>query len=107
MTRALRIGAGVACLAAAAVALLLAVDVRAWQGRLAADDLRFRNVPARGGLWQPQQIVPFGAARRLLALDVGQRGDCTNGFGGRPRRRRSARGEPATIAPWPSSTNSR
>jgi hypothetical protein len=69
MTRALRIGAGVACLAAAVVALLLAVDVRAWQGRVAADDLRFRNVPAAGDLWRPRELVPFGAARKLVALD--------------------------------------
>lgn len=68
MRRALRIGGGIACLAAAAVALLLAVDVRAWQGRVTADDLRFRNIPARGDLWRPRQLVPFGAARELLAL---------------------------------------
>ena len=69
MSRALRIGGGVACLAAAAAALLLAVDVRAWQGRVTADDLRFRNVTARADLWRPRQLVPFGTARRLLALD--------------------------------------
>ena len=69
MTRAVRIVGSVACLAAAAVALLLAVDVRAWQGRVTADDVRFRTDPARRDLWRPGQIVPFGSARRLLALD--------------------------------------
>jgi hypothetical protein len=69
MRRTLRIAGGIACLAAAGVALLLAVDVRAWQGRVAADDLRFRNVPARSDLWRPRQLLPLGAARRLLALD--------------------------------------
>jgi hypothetical protein len=65
----LRIVGGVACLAVAVVALLLAVDVRAWQGRMAADDLRFGNVMTADDLWRPQQIVPFGAGRRVLGLD--------------------------------------
>lgn len=68
MRAALRIGGGVACLAAAAVALLLALDVRAWPGRLAADDVRFRSAPVTSGLWRPRQLVPFDAAQRLLGL---------------------------------------
>jgi hypothetical protein len=62
------ITATVVALAAGVVALLLAVDVGRWQSTLSRDDVRFVAAPTRTDLWQPKEVVPFHAARRLLGL---------------------------------------
>ena len=66
---AVRVGGATACLAVAAVLVLLAVDAHAWQTRMTADDLRFPANPLDENLWRPEQHAPFGFARRLLGLD--------------------------------------
>jgi hypothetical protein len=65
----LALGAAAVALAAAAVLLLLAVDVRRYERAVADDDAAFTVDPAREDLWRPPQLVPGGAARRLLGLD--------------------------------------
>jgi len=60
--------AAAACLVAAAMLVLLALDARAWSSRLPADDLRYRRDPSTHGLWQPRQLAPFGLARGVLGL---------------------------------------
>jgi tetratricopeptide (TPR) repeat protein len=56
------------CVACAVLLLLLAIDVRAWDERLAADDLRYRANPVHGNLWKPSQTAPFGLARAVLGI---------------------------------------
>ena len=51
---------------AAVVLLLLALDVRRVEHRTAAGDASVLAQPERTDLWSAQQVVPFGAARRLL-----------------------------------------
>jgi hypothetical protein len=61
--------AGVVVAASAAVLLfLLALDIRGLHHRLAADDARLLAQPVRADLWQPPQIVPGHAARRVLGI---------------------------------------
>ena len=55
----------------ATVLALLAVDVRAWQGRITRDDLRFRAERSHVGLWRSPAILPSDPARSLLGLDDG------------------------------------
>jgi hypothetical protein len=62
------VGAGLAA-AAAIVALLLALDVRRYAHRIAADDAALAATPASRDLWRPGHAVPFGAAKELLGLD--------------------------------------
>lgn len=52
----------------AVVLVLLALDVRAWQSSFRSSDLAFRAEPQYRRLWRPDQIVPFGTARRLLGI---------------------------------------
>jgi hypothetical protein len=55
-----------------AVALaLLAVDVRAWQGTLTRDDVRFRAVHSRPDLWASPALLPGDPARVILGMDDG------------------------------------
>jgi hypothetical protein len=63
------LSAGLALLLAAAgvVALLLARDVQHRRASFAADDARFRSAPA-ARLWSPSELVPFGAAAKLLTV---------------------------------------
>lgn len=56
-----------ACVAAGALALLLAVDVAATRAALRKDDVRYRNAPEQT-LWTPAELVPAGAARSLLGV---------------------------------------
>ena len=67
--RALLVAAAVVLLALAAALALLAADVRRWETRIAQDDLAFRHAPGRPALWQPEERVPGGLARRLLGVD--------------------------------------
>ena len=64
-----RIPAAAVALAVATLLVLLAVDARAWESRLVADDLRFRTAPLERGLWQPRELAPFSLARTVLAVD--------------------------------------
>lgn len=67
MKRRIAMGVGaVLCVAAACVLFLLAVDIGRWSDAVAADDVRYRAEPETEGLWHPDTIVPFGAAKRLL-----------------------------------------
>jgi hypothetical protein len=61
----LAVGAFV-CLALASFFFLLAVDVGRWSDAMAADDVRYRAEPESMDLWQPETVLPFGAAKRLL-----------------------------------------
>ena len=56
------------CLAAAAVAALLATDVRAWQSAVRADDARAVAHPAGASADAADELLPFHAARSLLGL---------------------------------------
>jgi hypothetical protein len=56
-------------LAAGVVLVLLAVDVGRWNTAFARDDVRFKFQPTRADLWQPDELVPFHVAKRLLAVD--------------------------------------
>jgi hypothetical protein len=56
-------------LAAAIIVLLLALDVGRWQTAFARDDVRFEAAPTRTDLWQPDEVVPFHAARHLLGVE--------------------------------------
>ena len=75
MRRRLALAAAAVAACAAALLLLLALDVRRYEHRLAADDAVYRADPGRDDLWQPAQVVPFGAARHLLGIgdDLGFR----------------------------------
>ena len=68
MKRALGLLAAAVALAAAIVLLLLALDVRRYEHRIAADDAALAVNPARPSLWRPEQTIPFAAARRLLGV---------------------------------------
>jgi hypothetical protein len=59
----------VVALTVAIVALLLALDVGGWQTTISRDDVRFKATPTRANLWQPDELLPFHAARSLLRLD--------------------------------------
>lgn len=61
--------ATIVALAAGIIALLLALDVGRWQTAFARDDVRFQAAPTRTDLWQPDEVVPFHAARRLLGVE--------------------------------------
>ena len=65
--RALLVAASVLCLCGAAVAAVLATDVRAWQSALRADDARALTRPDDLPR-DPEEILPFHAARDLLGL---------------------------------------
>jgi hypothetical protein len=58
--------AAVVCIALASVLLMLAVDIGRWSDAMAADDVRYRAEPEGADLWQPDTVLPFGAAKRLL-----------------------------------------
>jgi hypothetical protein len=61
----------VVLLGLATVLALLAVDVRAWQGRLTRDDASFRAQRSHVDLWRSPAILPGDPARSLLGLDDG------------------------------------
>ena len=58
--------AAVGCVVFASALFLLAVDIGRWSDAMAADDVRYRSEPESADLWQPDTVVPFGAAKRLL-----------------------------------------
>jgi hypothetical protein len=59
--------AAAVCFASAAILLLLAHDVLRWREAMPAGDVRYRVSPEAPGSWQPDTLVPFDAARELLA----------------------------------------
>lgn len=61
--------AAVACFALAALGGLLAADVARWPDAFLTGDVRYRVAPEEEGLWRPDQRVPGGLAKRLLAVD--------------------------------------
>lgn len=63
------VAAAVFCLGAAAVAALLATDVRAWQSAVRADDARAVAHPAAAMPREADTVLPFHAARSLLGLE--------------------------------------
>jgi hypothetical protein len=63
------VGGALACLALAAFLVLLAADVWRWGDAIAADDVRYREVPSSADLWKPGALVPLAVARNTLALD--------------------------------------
>jgi hypothetical protein len=68
MRRTLALAGAFVALGVAVVLILLAVDVRRYERALADDDATFRANPARQDLWEPPQLVPFGAARGMLGV---------------------------------------
>jgi hypothetical protein len=60
--------AAVLCVGAAAVLVLLAVDVRTWQTTIRRDDIRFRAMHSHRSLWRPQTTLPGDPALHLLGL---------------------------------------
>ncbi|HYA09866.1 MAG TPA: hypothetical protein VEG24_09735 [Gaiellaceae bacterium] len=60
--------AAVVCAGLAAVLVLLAVDVHAWQTTIARDDVRFRAMHSHRSLWRPQIALPGDPALHLLGL---------------------------------------
>jgi hypothetical protein len=69
MRRVAMILGAVACFALATGLLLTALDVARWQSALDSGDVRYRAAPQEGDLWQPAQVVPFGAGEALLGVD--------------------------------------
>jgi hypothetical protein len=67
--RTLPLVAGVFLLGLATVLVLLALDVRAWQGTLTQSDLRFRAQRSHIGLWRSPAVLPGDPVRSLLGLD--------------------------------------
>lgn len=67
--RALPLVAVVVLLGLAVLLALLAVDARAWQGRIVRDDLRFRAHQSHLALWRSPAVLPHDPARSLLGLD--------------------------------------
>jgi hypothetical protein len=53
----------------AVILALLANDVRHWDQRMRSGDLRFQATPRPADLWDAGEVLPFGAGRRLLAID--------------------------------------
>src|SRR5262249_27544950 len=66
--RTLLVAAAVLCLAASAVAALLATDVRAWQSAIRANDARAVAHPSVAAPPGADEVLPFHAARSLLGL---------------------------------------
>jgi hypothetical protein len=57
------------CVALTALVALLAVDVSRWGDALRTDDVRYREAPGAGDLWNPDALLPVAAARSGLGVD--------------------------------------
>jgi hypothetical protein len=62
------VAGALACLIAALVLILLAVDIGRWQSTVAADDVRYRVRPGASDLWDPPTFVPYRAGERLAGI---------------------------------------
>jgi hypothetical protein len=69
VTRIARLVLAGAALVAAAFLAVLALDVGRWEQTVTRDDLRFEKTPSRFDLWRRDEILPFGVAREVLALE--------------------------------------
>jgi hypothetical protein len=69
MRRSGLVGGALACVALAAFVVLLAADVWRWGDAIAADDVRYREIPSADDLWDPGALFPLAVARNTLALD--------------------------------------
>jgi hypothetical protein len=72
MSPVLRIGAAVAalvCVALAALAVVLALDLRRWESGMRSDDLRFQTTSRWADLWEIDSRLPYDPAKRLLDVD--------------------------------------
>lgn len=69
MRRALRLAAGALVAVAALACLLLATDVLLLQRGLRSGDTRFASGSLSADVWTPRQLLPFGAAEKLMAVD--------------------------------------
>jgi hypothetical protein len=67
--RAVILAGGLVAIAAAAVLLVLALDVLRWRGHVEAADLRFAAVAGDARMWEPETLLPVGVSRSLLALE--------------------------------------
>ncbi|MEX2612563.1 MAG: hypothetical protein WD380_03210 [Gaiellaceae bacterium] len=67
--RAVMAMAAALCFVLAITLLLVAHDVLRWREAMPAGDVRYRGSPEASDSWQPDTLLPFGAARELL--DVG------------------------------------
>lgn len=67
--RAVMAMAAALCFVLAITLLLVAHDVLRWREAMSAGDVRYRVSPEASDSWQPDTLLPFGAARELL--DVG------------------------------------
>ncbi|MEX0850580.1 MAG: hypothetical protein WD015_03665 [Gaiellaceae bacterium] len=67
--RAVMAMAAALCFVLAITLLLVAHDVLRWREAMPAGDVRYRVSPEASDSWQPDTLLPFGAARELL--DVG------------------------------------
>ena len=65
---ALTVSAGAGCLVLGTLLLVLALDVARLRSALPADDVRYLGQPEQR-LWEPDEIVPGGLARTMLAVD--------------------------------------
>ncbi len=61
-------GGAFGCIALAVTLSLLAIDASRWQDAFASGDVRFRATPADERLWRPDELVPFAAGRKSLAV---------------------------------------
>jgi hypothetical protein len=69
LRRELLLVVGAACVVLALFLALAAADVRRWHNTVPADDVRFRVGSGGATLWQPATFAPFGAGKRLLAIE--------------------------------------
>jgi hypothetical protein len=58
--------AALVCVLLAVVLGLLAADAASWRSTVKRDDLRFRALPAHGGLWRPGTILPLDPASKII-----------------------------------------
>jgi hypothetical protein len=84
---AVRVGIAAVLLAAALFTTLLATDLLDWKNRVDSGDTRFASGALGSNLWQPRQLVPFGAAKSMLGVqdDVSYRQAIRAFVVGRPR----------------------
>ena len=69
IARRIALGAGaLGCIALAVTLTLLAIDASRWHEAFDSGDVRFRGMPADERLWRPEELVPFDAGRRSLAV---------------------------------------
>lgn len=67
--RVLPVALALAALVLAAGLAALGDDARRFGDAIRGDDLRFQLGPGPGGMWDASESFPFGAARRILAVD--------------------------------------